>query len=382
MFDHMLEENKDLEEEFNKDLSEKDKTFIKEMIAGPQKFEKDKNNMGVTDKTWPFEGRTKQKAFLYEIVSNKRNGVDVDKWDYFARDCHSLGIGNNFNLNRCIAFSRVIEVNGEQQICYRDKEVHNLYDMFHTRLLLHQRAYQHKTSNIIEYMLVEALVLANKSLKFQGKHGSVCMSETINDMKAYTLLSDDVIHRIIGSNDKKLQESKTILENILKRDLYSFVGEKRFPGGTFVEKTQIVPTYSASKDENADNTKDAEIGIRLGKVDAVKNDFQETLKGKPEFHEIIKSLDEFVVFDVVDFSYGKKDKDPIAYVNFYSKNEPNSAQPIDKDDVSLLLPTQFDEQVVRVYCKKENEKYKVEMMFREWARETKKSAKKRKHDSA
>jgi hypothetical protein len=46
----MLEENKDLEEEFNKDLSEKDKTFIKEMIGGPQKFEKDKNNMDVTEK--------------------------------------------------------------------------------------------------------------------------------------------------------------------------------------------------------------------------------------------------------------------------------------------------------------------------------------------
>jgi HD superfamily phosphohydrolase len=58
---------------------------------------------------------------IFQIVSNKRNGVDVDKWDYFARDCHSLGIGNNFNLDRCISFSKVIEVDGEQQICYRDK---------------------------------------------------------------------------------------------------------------------------------------------------------------------------------------------------------------------------------------------------------------------
>ncbi|TSP79454.1 Deoxynucleoside triphosphate triphosphohydrolase SAMHD1 [Bagarius yarrelli] len=34
---------------------------------------------------WPYEGRTEEKSFLYEIVANKRTGVDVDKWDYFAR---------------------------------------------------------------------------------------------------------------------------------------------------------------------------------------------------------------------------------------------------------------------------------------------------------
>ena len=34
---------------------------------------------------WPYEGRPVEKSFLYEIIANKRNGVDVDKWDYFAR---------------------------------------------------------------------------------------------------------------------------------------------------------------------------------------------------------------------------------------------------------------------------------------------------------
>ncbi|XP_060600691.1 deoxynucleoside triphosphate triphosphohydrolase SAMHD1-like [Ruditapes philippinarum] len=164
MFDHMLKVNAGLAKEFNdmkftngKKFTEKDKTFIKELINGPKKDDR--------------KGRTKEKWFLYEIVSNDRNQIDVDKWDYFARDCHMLGIGNNFNHNRLISFSRVIEVEGEQQICYRDKEATNLYDMFHIRNLLHQRAYQHKTSNCVEIMLAEALVLADKHITFEGKDG-------------------------------------------------------------------------------------------------------------------------------------------------------------------------------------------------------------------
>jgi len=34
---------------------------------------------------------------VFQIVANKRTGIDVDKWDYFARDCHNLGIKNSFD---------------------------------------------------------------------------------------------------------------------------------------------------------------------------------------------------------------------------------------------------------------------------------------------
>lgn len=56
-------------------------------------------------------------------MSNKTNGIDVDKWDYFARDCHMLGIKNNFDHTRLIKFSRVIEKDGQRQICFRDKVI-------------------------------------------------------------------------------------------------------------------------------------------------------------------------------------------------------------------------------------------------------------------
>ena len=40
-------------------------------------------------------------------------------------------------------------------ICYMvqlEQEVNNIYEMFHTRSMLHRKAYQHKTINIIEEM--------------------------------------------------------------------------------------------------------------------------------------------------------------------------------------------------------------------------------------
>jgi len=58
---------------------------------------------------------------VFQIVANKRNGVDVDKWEYFARDCHNLGITNSFNHNRCMYFARVIKVDEELQICFAEK---------------------------------------------------------------------------------------------------------------------------------------------------------------------------------------------------------------------------------------------------------------------
>ena len=56
-----------------------------------------------------------------QIVANKRNGIDVDKWDYFARDSHHLGIKNNFDHARFMKFVRVLRVDGQTQICSRDK---------------------------------------------------------------------------------------------------------------------------------------------------------------------------------------------------------------------------------------------------------------------
>ena len=48
-------------------------------------------------------------VLVFQIISNNQTGVDVDKWDYFARDCHHLGIQNSFDHNRFMKLCRIVK---------------------------------------------------------------------------------------------------------------------------------------------------------------------------------------------------------------------------------------------------------------------------------
>ncbi|XP_035404022.1 deoxynucleoside triphosphate triphosphohydrolase SAMHD1 isoform X1 [Cygnus atratus] len=317
MFEHLITSNR-LEEVMKSYglVLEEDMTFIKEQIGGPI----DEN---ISEKSWPYRGRQKEKSFLYEIVANKKNGIDVDKWDYFARDCHHLGIQNNFDYRRLIKFTRVCEVENQKHICARDKEVGNLYDMFHTRNCLHRRAYQHKIGNIIEIMITEAFQKADRFFEIEGSKGKLYrISTAMEDMEAYTKLTDNIYLEILHSSRPELNEAREILRKIERRELYKFLGE------TQPEKVNEIP-----KDEYD------------GLADDIAN-------SKPEKNppNVDLKAEDFVV-DVINMDYGMKDQNPIDNVLFYCKADPSKAVKISKEQVSRLLPRIFAEQVIRVYCK-------------------------------
>ncbi|KAM9121212.1 deoxynucleoside triphosphate triphosphohydrolase SAMHD1 isoform 4-T4 [Pangshura tecta] len=249
MFEHLITSNglEKVMEDYGFVLKE-DMDFIKEQIGGP------------LDTTpcrglWPYRGRPEEKSFLYEIVANKRNGIDVDKWDYFARDCHHLGIQNNFDYKRFLKFARVCEVKNKKHICTRDKEVGNLYDMFHTRNCLHRRAYQHKVGNIIETMITDAFLKADPYIKIEGTGGKhYKISTAMEDMEAYTKLTDNIFLEILYSSNKELAEAREILRKIELRDLYKYLGETRTEPGKEITEDQydrLPADIVASRPKNA-----------------------------------------------------------------------------------------------------------------------------------
>uniref|UniRef100_A0A672K4E5 HD domain-containing protein n=1 Tax=Sinocyclocheilus grahami TaxID=75366 RepID=A0A672K4E5_SINGR len=264
MFDDIVKCLKDENEDVLKKhgLDDKDATFIKELIEGAKTSEVQ------TDTPWTYKGRDEDKSFLYEIVANKQNGIDVDKWDYFARDCHHLGIRNSFDHQRLLKFARVCEVSGRKHICFRDKEADNVYDMFRTRYTLHRQAYQHKICNIIEDILV---VMCLRTYEI------TCFIDANNDTSV--LLSDEIFEQILSSTADNLKKSRDILNKIVRRKLPKFVGEARLTENTL-----------------------------------------SNLKFQEELTETWKA--------VVDLDHGMKDKNPIEKVFFYSKRKPNEASPI------------------------------------------------------
>ena len=57
------------------------------------------------------------------------------------------------------------------------------------------------------------------------------------------------------------------------------------------------------------------------------------------------------MFQLVSFDYGMKTKNPIDHVRFYRKSDQKKAIQIGKDEASMIMPSAFHEQYVRLYCK-------------------------------
>ncbi|KAJ3409877.1 SAM domain and HD [Chytridiales sp. JEL 0842] len=192
MLQYMIDDNQ-IEQ-----LDESEVKFVKRLIRGvsPEEYAA---GMGMTKS----DGR----MFLYDIVANKRNSVDVDKFDYISRDCAYLGMKTGYDYKRAIHFSRVVQ----DQICWSHKEAFNLYELFHTRFSLFKQVYTHKVGKAIEYMLVDALLAANPYME---------ISSAINDVKQYSNLTDSIIREIERSTKPELEASRTIIRRIRRRDLY------------------------------------------------------------------------------------------------------------------------------------------------------------------
>uniref|UniRef100_A0A3P9AZB8 Uncharacterized protein n=1 Tax=Maylandia zebra TaxID=106582 RepID=A0A3P9AZB8_9CICH len=230
MFKHLLDQNglKEVMKKYGLKVDEDgtDLVFIEEMIEKPQ--DKKPQNDPRKSQKWPYKGREEKKSFLYEIVSNKKTGIDVDKFDYLARDCHHLGIPNSFDHQRFVMFARVCDVNGRKHICSRDKESANLYDIFQQRLSIHRRACQHKIKMAVEIMLKDALILVDDhpDFKIKSSKGEMLhISRANGDMEAYTKLTGSGFN--LKEKEQDLEQAREILKRVMKRDLYRCVGQAK-----------------------------------------------------------------------------------------------------------------------------------------------------------
>lgn len=273
------------------------------------------------------KGVKRDRSFLYEIVANGRTGVDVDKFDYLARDCLNLGIKSSYDYSRLMTFSRVIN----DQICYHSKEVFNLYEMFHTRYSLHKQVYSHRVGKAIEYMVTDAMLLADPYLK---------IAESARDPERFMNLTDSVLKQIEISKAPELAASREIIRSIRTRNLYKFVDEVLFAP----DVVDRIPKHAVTP---------ANIATAGGEDES----------GGPAVDETD------IILQWMTLSYSMKDENPVDKMRFFSRWEADESFAIPRERVSFLVPDRFSERYLRVFTRDPEKVQSVQRAFRRWLRQ-------------
>ncbi|KAN0026321.1 hypothetical protein ACTFIV_007305 [Dictyostelium citrinum] len=257
--------------------------------------------------------RPRERAFIYDIVANNRNSVDVDKFDYLSRDSYYLGRSTVSDFQRLMEFSKVID----DQICFLSKEIYNLYELFHTRYSLHKLVYTHKVGKSIEFMIADAFTEADHFLK---------ISDQLDDPKEFINLSDSLLRRIETSKEPELEKSRKIIKNIRNRNLYKFVDE-------IIVSTDKIK-WSA---------------------DSLAQDIAKEGNGILESDIIVQNL---------KLNYAFKDKDPVQSTKFYTRYDSTQSFIIKKEETSHLIPNQFQEERIRIFSRNKEKCEQVQTAFR------------------
>lgn len=250
-------------------------------------------------------------GFIYQIVCNHTSsGIDVDKFDYIARDTKTLGLDLGFNYQRLITD---IIIDDNNNICYPKQLAFHITQLFHTRYTLHKTVYNHKNVKLIEYYIVEMMKLMNPFCKFD---------EAIQDMDKFIEITDETLFQMIHfyknpppyvsinynnkDLEKNIKKASEYLDLLEKRKFYKFVDELLF-----------------------------NISIE-------------------DFLEYDKELDDKIIHLInykIGLSSGKNN--PLDHIYLYDKSDKKTFL-LDRNSVSSLLPVSHYENITLVFCKDES----------------------------
>lgn len=161
------------------------------------------------------------RGFVYQIVSNNVNSLDVDKFDYITRDTRVLGIKSSFDYKRLIDHALVIDNN----ISYPEQCASDIYNLFATRHQMHKRVYAHKGVIAAQLMLTDIMI---------GIDPIIHITDSILDVNDFCNITDTYIleclsfvkHMNISNEHKdKIENAEKILNRLKKHDLYCSVAQ-------------------------------------------------------------------------------------------------------------------------------------------------------------
>lgn len=151
--------------------------------------------------------------FVYQIVSNSLNSIDVDKFDYITRDSKMLGINTAFSFDKLITNAMVIN----NIICYPRKIDLDIVNLFTSRYYLHRKVYVHKSVVSIQLLILELMKLLESKLN---------IFDSIYNIDNFILLTDEYILNLGRFYSKENDNIKKIISIIDSREIYPLVFSK------------------------------------------------------------------------------------------------------------------------------------------------------------
>ena len=271
--------------------------------------------------------------WLYQIVANKTNSIDVDKIDYLRRDTYMIGQKcGSIDFDRLFSGVRVIN----NDLCYNIKNDSDILKLFQSRFRQYKQIYYHKNTVAYDLMVKEAFILSDSYYNY--------LDLTAN-LETYCSLDDNIIHAIYSvgteieymtmnnnnytnnfavSNDNNILDdevnindlikAKSIIQRIYNREPYYFVCER------------IIPNNS-------------------------ENDFMHKIRSIDICIDDLKEDDIIIHYHSLD--YGNKDKNPFDLIQFYKETDDVSKSKfqIPSWKCALTVPGIFKVKYIRVYCK-------------------------------
>lgn len=249
-----------------------------------------------------------QEGFLYHIVANQVNHLDVDKMEYIKRDARACGLssgGFDTDTMRIINAARVID----GHICYHKKVYEDIYNLFQTRYRLHTTVYRHPVVVAIHHMVADAL-----------RASDIPLEQSIETLSTFYKFDDGILDQLRHNNDV----AGAIVRRIDERTLY-----------------KVAVTYKSTKPWDIEPSSSA-----LATDD-------------------IAAQDIIVDCSCVGFT-GKADGHPMDSIRFYDNNRNTKSFVITRRSVSTLLTPRYCEYWTRIIVKSDKHVQGVQKSWEKW----------------
>lgn len=329
------------------------------------------------------------------------NPPDFERFIELARVLPAEPIDSHFHLEKY-----------PLMICYPEKMIREAVALFATRFHMHQQVYTHQAVKQVEFMITDALELANPYIYIEGNktdrfpEGLYRISEVIYEMKALSNLNDSVLELILASREEGLRPAKDLLLRIKRRQLYKCVGKTAYSRDNplhFLTEEEILQEiinqhqqiihesngtfqtfpFSSNLLESFEEEKETDLLDNctiLNPDDAVPPSAQyyqnhiSPSKQSTLHSDFIQLTPQDLIVEKMHIHYGMKSHNPVANLRFFPKNAvlaPENgnltlAKQVDERVYETLLPRSFEDRSIRLFCRTIDKEQAAIHAFERW----------------